>query len=79
MEERRIERVGESMKTFAEVDRQVLPIVGKCLDGMTKGAESIEPKHVSGVLVKALIQHSQMGSHNTEVHVTGLPTVLIRI
>ncbi|XP_069039477.1 formin-binding protein 1 isoform X19 [Lepisosteus oculatus] len=44
MEEKRIERVGESMKTFAEVDRQVLPIVGKCLDGMTKAAESIEPK-----------------------------------
>lgn len=47
MEERRIERLGVCMKTFAEVDRQVLPIVGKCLDGMTKAAESIEPKTVS--------------------------------
>lgn len=47
MEERRIERVGVSMKTYAEVDREVLPIVGKCLDGMTKAAESIEPKTVS--------------------------------
>uniref|UniRef100_A0A668AMA1 Formin binding protein 1 n=1 Tax=Myripristis murdjan TaxID=586833 RepID=A0A668AMA1_9TELE len=46
MEERRIERLGVCMKTFAEVDRQVLPIVGKCLDGMTKAAESIEPKTV---------------------------------
>ncbi|XP_023663604.2 formin-binding protein 1 isoform X12 [Paramormyrops kingsleyae] len=53
MEERRIERVGESMKTFAEVDRQVLPIVGKCLDGMTKGAESIEPKHDSSQVVES--------------------------
>ncbi|KAJ7988342.1 hypothetical protein DPEC_G00322570 [Dallia pectoralis] len=44
MEERRIERMGVSMKTYAEVDREVLPIVGKCLDGMTKAAESIEPK-----------------------------------
>uniref|UniRef100_A0A8C9S2L1 Formin binding protein 1b n=1 Tax=Scleropages formosus TaxID=113540 RepID=A0A8C9S2L1_SCLFO len=44
MEERRIEKVGQCMRTFAEVDRQVLPIVGKCLDGMTKAAESIEPK-----------------------------------
>ncbi|XP_019908876.1 formin-binding protein 1 isoform X21 [Esox lucius] len=44
MEERRIERVGMSMKTYADVDRDVLPIVGKCLDGMTKAAESIEPK-----------------------------------
>ncbi|CAF89409.1 unnamed protein product, partial [Tetraodon nigroviridis] len=44
MEEKRIEKLGVCMKTFAEVDRQVLPIVGKCLDGMTKAAESIEPK-----------------------------------
>lgn len=47
MEEKRIERLGVCLKTFAEVDRQVLPIVGKCLDGMTKAAESIEPKTVS--------------------------------
>lgn len=47
MEEKRIERLGVCMKTFAEVNRQVLPIVGKCLDGMTKAAESIEPKTVS--------------------------------
>ncbi|KAI1904719.1 hypothetical protein AGOR_G00008600 [Albula goreensis] len=53
MEERRIERVGESMKTFAEVDRQVLPIVGKCLDGMTKAAESIEPKSDSKQVIES--------------------------
>ncbi|XP_048874851.1 formin-binding protein 1 isoform X16 [Brienomyrus brachyistius] len=53
MEEKRIERMGESMKTFAEVDRQVLPIVGKCLDGMTKAAESIEPKHDSSQVVES--------------------------
>ncbi|XP_058843012.1 formin-binding protein 1-like isoform X25 [Acipenser ruthenus] len=53
MEERRIERLGESMKTFAEVDRQVIPIVGKCLDGMTKAAESIEPKSDSQLVIEA--------------------------
>ncbi|XP_037401833.1 formin-binding protein 1 isoform X18 [Pygocentrus nattereri] len=53
MEERRIERLGESMKTFAEVDRQILPIVGKCLDGMTKAAESIEPKTDSAQVVES--------------------------
>lgn len=47
MEEKRIERLGVCMKTYADVDRQVLPIVGKCLDGMTKAAESVEPKAVS--------------------------------
>ncbi|XP_066501545.1 formin-binding protein 1 isoform X8 [Hoplias malabaricus] len=53
MEEKRIERMGESMKTFAEVDRQILPIVGKCLDGMTKAAESIEPKTDSAQVVES--------------------------
>ncbi|XP_053196625.1 formin-binding protein 1 isoform X3 [Scomber japonicus] len=53
MEEKRIERIGVCMKTFADVDRQVLPIVGKCLDGMTKAAESIEPKTDSKQVVES--------------------------
>ncbi|XP_036972773.1 formin-binding protein 1 isoform X7 [Acanthopagrus latus] len=53
MEEKRIERLGVCMKTFADVDRQVLPIVGKCLDGMTKAAESIEPKTDSQQVVES--------------------------
>ncbi|XP_076614814.1 formin-binding protein 1 isoform X7 [Chaetodon auriga] len=53
MEEKRIERIGACMKTFADVDRQVLPIVGKCLDGMTKAAESIEPKSDSKQVVES--------------------------
>ncbi|XP_028647301.1 formin-binding protein 1 isoform X11 [Erpetoichthys calabaricus] len=53
MEERRILRLGESMKTFAEVDRQVIPIVGKCLDEITKAAESIEPKSDSQLVIEA--------------------------
>uniref|UniRef100_A0A673NMC0 Formin-binding protein 1-like n=1 Tax=Sinocyclocheilus rhinocerous TaxID=307959 RepID=A0A673NMC0_9TELE len=51
MEEKRIERMGGSLKTFAEVDRQILPIIGKCLDGITQVAESIEPKNVSNTLI----------------------------
>ncbi|XP_026152730.1 formin-binding protein 1 isoform X13 [Mastacembelus armatus] len=53
MEEKRIERIGVCMKTFADVDRQVLPIVGKCLDGMTTAAESIEPKTDSKQVVES--------------------------
>ncbi|KAF4076949.1 hypothetical protein AMELA_G00202370 [Ameiurus melas] len=53
MEERRIERVGDSMKTFAELDRQILPIVGKCLDGITRAAESIEAKTDSAQVVES--------------------------
>ncbi|XP_063745192.1 formin-binding protein 1 isoform X8 [Eleginops maclovinus] len=53
MEEKRIDRLAVCMKTFADVDRQVLPIVGKCLDGMTKAAESIEPKTDSNQVVES--------------------------
>ena len=55
MEERRIVRIGESMKTFAEVDRQVIPIIGKCLDEITKAAESIDHKNVSVALFRLLL------------------------
>uniref|UniRef100_A0A8C6HRB8 Formin binding protein 1 n=1 Tax=Mus spicilegus TaxID=10103 RepID=A0A8C6HRB8_MUSSI len=53
MEERRIVRIGESMKTYAEVDRQVIPIIGKCLDEIVKAAESIDQKNDSQLVVEA--------------------------
>lgn len=70
MEERRIERVGESMKTFAELDRQILPIVGKCLDGITKAADSIEAKTVSPAESNTYI-HTYTNTHITYyIHTT---------
>ncbi|XP_051023028.1 formin-binding protein 1 isoform X10 [Acomys russatus] len=53
MEERRIVRIGESMKTYAEADRQVIPIIGKCLDGIVKAAESIDQKNDSQLVIEA--------------------------
>ncbi|XP_020145111.1 formin-binding protein 1 isoform X6 [Microcebus murinus] len=53
MEERRIVKIGESMKTYAEVDRQVIPIIGKCLDGIVKAAESIDEKNDSQLVIEA--------------------------
>uniref|UniRef100_A0A8C9A713 Formin binding protein 1 n=1 Tax=Prolemur simus TaxID=1328070 RepID=A0A8C9A713_PROSS len=53
MEERRIVKIGESMKTYAEVDRQVIPIIGKCLDGIVKAAESIDQKNDSQLVIEA--------------------------
>nr|XP_027798671.1 formin-binding protein 1 isoform X4 [Marmota flaviventris] len=53
MEERRIVRIGESMKTYAEVDRQVIPIIGKCLDGIVKAAEAINQKNDSQLVIEA--------------------------
>uniref|UniRef100_A0A671N930 Formin-binding protein 1-like n=1 Tax=Sinocyclocheilus anshuiensis TaxID=1608454 RepID=A0A671N930_9TELE len=53
MEERRVGRVRESMRVYTEVEHKVLPIVSKCLDGMTKAAESIEPKMDSKQVVES--------------------------
>ncbi|KAG7282417.1 hypothetical protein CRUP_029738 [Coryphaenoides rupestris] len=44
MEERRIDRLGESMRSLAEVERKVLPIISRCLDGMTHAAESVQSR-----------------------------------
>lgn len=53
MEERRIVRLGESLKTYADIDRQVVPIIGKCLDGITKSAESINGKQDSQTVIES--------------------------
>ncbi|XP_063100306.1 formin-binding protein 1 isoform X18 [Cavia porcellus] len=53
MEERRIVKLGECMKTYAEVDRQVIPIIGKCLDGIVTAAEAIDQKSDSQLVIEA--------------------------
>ncbi|XP_058492647.1 formin-binding protein 1-like isoform X3 [Solea solea] len=44
MEERRIERVCEAMRSSAEAERKILPVVSRCLDAMMDAAESIQPR-----------------------------------
>ncbi|KAM6184078.1 formin-binding protein 1 isoform 5-T5 [Erethizon dorsatum] len=53
MEERRIVKIGECLKTYAEVDRQVIPIIGKCLDGIVTAAEAIDQKSDSQLVIEA--------------------------
>uniref|UniRef100_A0A8C2WX95 Formin binding protein 1a n=1 Tax=Cyclopterus lumpus TaxID=8103 RepID=A0A8C2WX95_CYCLU len=49
MEERRIERICESMRSSAEAERKVVPVVSSCLDVMMDAAEGIQPRMVSAV------------------------------
>ncbi|XP_069581069.1 formin-binding protein 1-like isoform X1 [Brachyistius frenatus] len=44
MEERRIERIGEAMRSSAEAERKVLPVVSRCLNAMMDASESIQPR-----------------------------------
>uniref|UniRef100_UPI00398F84D7 cdc42-interacting protein 4-like isoform X2 n=1 Tax=Pristiophorus japonicus TaxID=55135 RepID=UPI00398F84D7 len=53
MDERRTRKLCEAYMLFAETERQVMPIIGKCLDGMTKAAESVNENGDSRVLIEA--------------------------
>ncbi|XP_067829123.1 cdc42-interacting protein 4 homolog isoform X1 [Heptranchias perlo] len=53
MDERRTQKLCEAYKMFADTERQVMPIIGKCLDGMTKAAESVNENGDSRVLIEA--------------------------
>ncbi|KAF7642520.1 hypothetical protein LDENG_00256320, partial [Lucifuga dentata] len=44
MEERRIDRIGEAMRSLAEAERKLLPVVSQCLDTMMDTAESVQPR-----------------------------------
>uniref|UniRef100_A0A8D0CW11 Formin binding protein 1a n=1 Tax=Sander lucioperca TaxID=283035 RepID=A0A8D0CW11_SANLU len=44
MEERRIERICEAMRSSAEAERKVLPVVSRCLDVMMDASEGIQPR-----------------------------------
>uniref|UniRef100_A0AAQ4PUB2 Formin binding protein 1a n=1 Tax=Gasterosteus aculeatus aculeatus TaxID=481459 RepID=A0AAQ4PUB2_GASAC len=44
MEERRIERICDAMRSSAEAERKVLPVMSRCLDIMMDAAEGIQPR-----------------------------------
>ncbi|XP_029295864.1 formin-binding protein 1-like isoform X2 [Cottoperca gobio] len=44
MEERRIERICEAMRSSAEAERKVLPVASRCLEVMMDAAEGIQPR-----------------------------------
>ncbi|XP_078685253.1 formin-binding protein 1-like isoform X1 [Branchiostoma floridae x Branchiostoma belcheri] len=51
MDEQRITRMGEVMAKFAETQRQVMPIIGRCLDGITNAANSVNPQQDSQLVI----------------------------
>ncbi|XP_036863831.1 formin-binding protein 1 isoform X15 [Manis javanica] len=53
MEEKRIVKIGKSLKKYAELDQEVIPIIGKCLDGIVKAADSIDQKNDSQLVIEA--------------------------
>ncbi|XP_029440706.1 cdc42-interacting protein 4-like isoform X2 [Rhinatrema bivittatum] len=52
MDERRTAKLKEGYSLFSDAERQVLPIIGKCLDGMKLAADSVNEKHDSQLLIE---------------------------
>ena len=51
MDTGRITRLRELMRSYADVQRNVMPIIGKCLDSITAAADNIDPVKVTIVMV----------------------------
>ena len=61
MEDKRIHRVQECILQCAEIEKNVIPIVNTCIEGMAKAAGSVNSAQVrqmlyGGVLVQALVR-----------------------
>ncbi|XP_015204552.1 cdc42-interacting protein 4 homolog isoform X1 [Lepisosteus oculatus] len=52
MDERRIRKLAEGYNTFAETEKRVMPIIGKCLDGIAKAAASTNERNDSLTLIE---------------------------
>lgn len=47
MDERRTVKLGETYRSFAEVERRVVPIISKCLEGMVSAGKAVDERRVS--------------------------------
>ncbi|XP_013783960.1 formin-binding protein 1 homolog isoform X4 [Limulus polyphemus] len=52
MDERRITFIQNFIKLSADIQRHVFPIVNKCLDGIVKASETVDPKQDSRLVIE---------------------------
>ncbi|XP_053150330.1 cdc42-interacting protein 4 isoform X2 [Hemicordylus capensis] len=52
MDERRTRRLKEGYSIFSETEQQVVPIIGKCLEGMKAAADLVDEKNDSQALIE---------------------------
>ncbi|XP_066499756.1 formin-binding protein 1-like isoform X4 [Hoplias malabaricus] len=53
MDERRTVKLGETYRSFAEVERKVIPIISKCLEGMVTAAKNVDERKDSSIVVES--------------------------
>jgi len=47
MDERRIKKMAQGYIQFADTERQVMPIIGKCLEGISRAGTNVNERNVS--------------------------------
>uniref|UniRef100_A0A0L8H680 F-BAR domain-containing protein n=1 Tax=Octopus bimaculoides TaxID=37653 RepID=A0A0L8H680_OCTBM len=52
MDEKRISRLKSFLKSFADQEKRVLPIINTCIEGMFKAVDSISPKEDSRLVIE---------------------------
>ncbi|KAM4640565.1 formin-binding protein 1-like isoform 2-T2 [Discoglossus pictus] len=52
MDERRIVKLSDCYRGFADAERKVIPIITKCLDGMVQAAKSVDDRRDSQMVVE---------------------------
>ncbi|XP_061495496.1 cdc42-interacting protein 4 isoform X3 [Rhineura floridana] len=52
MDEQRTQHLKEGYSIFSETEQQVMPIIGKCLEGMKAAADMVDEKNDSQVLIE---------------------------
>ncbi|KAJ7992536.1 hypothetical protein DPEC_G00279700 [Dallia pectoralis] len=52
MDERRVKKLAQGYVLYSETEKQVMPIIGKCLDGITKAGANVNDRNDSIALIE---------------------------
>uniref|UniRef100_A0A3B3Z9T5 Thyroid hormone receptor interactor 10b n=1 Tax=Periophthalmus magnuspinnatus TaxID=409849 RepID=A0A3B3Z9T5_9GOBI len=52
LDERRVRRLAQGYNLFSDTEKHVMPIIGKCLEGITKAGTSVNERNDSMVLIE---------------------------
>lgn len=47
LDEKRVRRLAQGYILFSDTEKHVMPIIGKCLEGITKAGTNVNEKNVS--------------------------------
>ncbi|XP_048109505.1 formin-binding protein 1-like isoform X2 [Alosa alosa] len=53
MDQQRTVKLGETYRSFAEVERRVVPIISKCLEGMVSAGKAVDERKDSTIVVES--------------------------